>query len=174
MESISNLKYAIFDEWTYDPPGGQVTYYYPSFAESFSDLLDPVEEIIEHVVEATGGEGEEEITTISIDEVSSADDIIQWSWDNGGVGCGCVLYAEGEDIIDAVTSFYYDILEEYAYDYFEEEMTDDEESEELEDGVPEANRIIKTAQNNPQDYEALERLIELVSELIEAHNNSMY
>ena len=172
MESIQELKYAIFDEWTYDPPGGQATYYYPSFAETFSDLLDPVEEIIEHVIEATGGE--EEIITISPDEVNSADDIMQWSWDNGGVGCGCVLYAEGEDIIDAVTSFYYDTLEEYAYDYFEEEMQDDEDDEELEDGVPAANRIIKTAQNNPQDYDALEKLIDFISELIEVHNNSMY
>ena len=172
MESIQELKYAIFDEWTYDPPGGQATYYYPSFAETFSDLLDPVEEIIEHVIEATGGE--EEIITISPDEVNSADDIMQWSWDNGGVGCGCVLYAEGEDIIDAVTSFYYDTLEEYAYDYFEEEMQDDEDDEELEDGVPAANRIIKTAKNNPQDYDALEKLIDFISELIEVHNNSMY
>ena len=52
MESIENLKYAILNEWTDDPPAGCVTLYYDTWFESLSEVKPIVDEIIDHVKNA--------------------------------------------------------------------------------------------------------------------------
>ena len=54
MESIENLKYAILNEWTDDPPTGCVTIYYDTWFESLSEVKPLIEEIIDHVKNAIG------------------------------------------------------------------------------------------------------------------------
>lgn len=40
------------------------------------------------------------------------EDIASWSWDNGGSGCGCIVYAEGADIAEAAAEFLEDRLDD--------------------------------------------------------------
>ena len=51
MESIENLKYAILNEWTDDPPV-EFKLYYDTWFESLSEVKPIVDEIIDHVKNA--------------------------------------------------------------------------------------------------------------------------
>ena len=55
-----------------------------------------------------------------------------WSWDNGGSGCGCVVYAEGEEIAEAAAGFYEDYLRD---DLDEPDFDPDEDEIELDFNV---------------------------------------
>lgn len=137
MKSIENLKYAIFNEWTDDPPAGCVTLYYDICFERPDEVKPIIEEIIDHVKDAIGYEEpdaedlEDEDFEDEIDGLDPADEegnlssdaIKNWSWDNGGSGCGCIVYAEGSDIAEAAIGF----IEEYYEDIEELDIEEDEE-----------------------------------------------
>lgn len=74
MESIENLKYAILNEWTDDPPAGCVTIYYDAWFESLSEVKPLIEEIIDHVKNAIGYEEE-------YAEVANTAESIGWDMD---------------------------------------------------------------------------------------------
>lgn len=133
MGSVDTLKYAIFNEWTDDPPAGCVTLYYASWFESCSEVKPIIDEIIDHVKDAIGYEEpddedlededfEDEIEGLDPSDENgdiSVEDIKAWDWDNGGSGCGCVVYAEGIDIAEAASDFceeHMDDIEELDFD----------------------------------------------------------
>ena len=169
MNDMDELKYVIYDEWTYDPPGGYATYYYDAWGDDETELSYPIDEILEHVAFAAEDEDISEISPYHEDGSITLEDIKSWSWDNGGVGCGTVVYAEGNDIASAAADFYRDYLEDFAVDYFAEN------DEDFEDDTPNrADIIIEKATDNPGDYDVVIELLELISALIEAHKEAMY
>ena len=120
MESIENLKYAILNEWTDDPPV-EFKLYYDTWFESLSEVKPIVDEIIDHVKTAIGYEEEyaedfeddlEGLDPFDEDGKLTSEDLAVWDWDNGGSGCGCVVYAEGADIADAAAEFLEDLLDD--------------------------------------------------------------
>lgn len=140
MANIDNMKIALFDEWSYDPPAGTSRYYYFAYSESYDGLTWPVDEIVDHLSECTYEEEElEELNEAgeALDKDGlTADDIRSWGWDNGGVGGECLLFAEGKDIINAIADYYAEELrdgmeEPYLDVDFDEifSMDDDEEIE---------------------------------------------
>ena len=139
---IDNTKFAVFEEWSYDPPGGSIYLYYDTYFESISDVWGIVDEIIDHVKYGIGyyDEDDKEYFEDEIEGLDPSDEdgkltierIKNWSWDNGGMGCGCVVYAEGEEIAEAAAKFY----EDYLMDDLEEPCIDpDDEENDLECGV---------------------------------------
>lgn len=126
MKSLDSFKYAIFNEWTDDPPAGSITFYYDAIFEEADEVGSIIDEIVEHIKDATGYEGldSEELDNEDYQNemkglypgtengVLTPDGIKNWSWDNGGAGCGCVAYAEGVDIIDAAINFYEETFED--------------------------------------------------------------
>ena len=130
MESIENLKYAILNEWTDDPPAGCVTLYYDTWFESLSEVKPIVDEIIDHVKNAIGYEEEyaedfeddlEGLDPFDEDGNLTSEDLAAWDWDNGGSGCGCDVYAEGADIADAAAEFLKDRLDDIEEVGFDED-----------------------------------------------------
>ncbi len=155
---IKDLKVAIFEEWTDDPPAGSTKRYYIASGETAKALTWPIGEIVEHISAATGNDfdddedddyyyegeepDEENIEEDDNDENEldgldptdengdiTLDDLKSWSWDNGGAGCGCIVYAEGKDIADALGEFYEeelrDSLEEPDFSVYGEEDDDE-------------------------------------------------
>ena len=47
-KSVNNIKYAIYREWSYDPPAGEITLYYGACG-STKELLWPIDEIYDHL-----------------------------------------------------------------------------------------------------------------------------
>lgn len=137
MSTVENLKYAVFHEWTDDPPAGCVTLYYDTWFEDTDEIQPLVDEIIEHIKDAIGYEepDEEDLEDEDFeDEIEgldptdeegniTPDNLRDWSWDNGGSGCGCIVYAEGADIAEAAIEFY----EEYLDDIAEVDLEEDGE-----------------------------------------------
>ena len=130
MESIENLKYAILNEWTDDPPAGCDTIYYDTWFESLSEVKPLIEEIIDHVKNAIGYEEEyaedfeddiEGLDPFDEDGNLTSEDLAAWDWDNGGSGCGCDVYAEGADIADAAAEFLEDRLDDIEEVGFDED-----------------------------------------------------
>lgn len=146
MKSVEEMKYVLLNEWTDDPPAGCTTYYYPVLFKKVSDTLSTIDEIVEHVKVASGYDDlddydEDELDEDILEEIEGldprtkngyirTDSLINWEWDNGGTGCGCITYAEGSDIPEAIASFYEenlrDDLEEPDFEFYDE-MDDDEE-----------------------------------------------
>lgn len=138
---IDDSKFAVFEEWSYDPPGGSVYLYYDTYFESISEVWGIVDEIIGHVRFGSGYDDlDEEYYEEEIEGLDPTDEegnltverIKKWSWSNGGMGCGCVVYAEGKEIAEAAAKFY----EDYLRDELEELCIDDDDEEnDLEFGV---------------------------------------
>lgn len=138
---IDNLKFAVFEEWSCDPPGGSVYLYYDTYFESISEVFGIVDEIIGHVKFGSGYDDlDEDYYEDEIEGLDPADEDVKltieniknWSWDNGGMGCGCVVYAEGVEIAEAAAKFY----EDYLSDELDELCIDaDDEENDLEFGV---------------------------------------
>lgn len=131
---IDNSKFAVFEEWSYDPPGGSVYLYYDTYFESISEVWGIVDEIIDHVKYGIGYDDEDDdFFKDEIEGLEPADEdgnltvesIKKWSWSNGGMGCGCVVYAEGKEIAEAAAKFY----EDYLRDDLEEPCIDDDDEE---------------------------------------------
>lgn len=136
MIAIDNLKIALFDEWTYDPPGGTARYYYFASGESYDSLIWPVDEIYDHL---SNGLYDEELEAFkkAVDGLNkkdlTADDIRKWDWNNGGVGGECLLFGEGKEIIDVIADFYVEEIRDYKEEPYMDidfdevfEMDDDE------------------------------------------------
>lgn len=130
IKNIQTLKYAVFDEWSYDPPAGQTTFYYSSLSDNYAGLVDITDEIIDHLSDLVG-EDDDEIPVLTELDLSRKT-IKNWSWENGGIGCSCLVYAEGEDIVEAAAGFYEDYLRD---DFDEPDFDVDEEEPELEFNV---------------------------------------
>lgn len=152
MALLENLKVAVYEEWTDDPPAGETRMYYIASGETSKDLAWPIGEIVSHITDAIGYEDpdfededyededydeddfDDEIDINGLDPTDddgniAIEDIKTWSWDNGGAGCGCTIYAEGKDIVPALEEFF----EENLYDDLEEPDFDpDDEDVELE------------------------------------------
>lgn len=127
FKRIEDLKYAILNEWTQDPPAGCITLYYDTWFESLEEVKPIIDEIIEHIEIAIGYEEDyaedfDDIEGLSpYDEAGNltAEDLAVWDWDNGGAGCGCDIYAEGADIVDEAVGFLearLDDIEEVGFD----------------------------------------------------------
>lgn len=142
MNSINNLKFAVFDEWSDDPPAGTSRYYYVESGESYETFLGTIGEILDHLNECTDDEedleGLEEAAEILEKDNLTAEDIIHWGWDNGGVGGECLVFAEGKEIAETAAEFYkehfiysFDFDDPYIDVDFDElmEMNDEEEIE---------------------------------------------
>jgi len=179
---IENLKFVVFDEWSYAPPAGRNVNYYTACNESFEVIAEITDEIISHLEEIVD-EDDDEIPVLTDMDEFNAEAIQEWSWDNGGAGCSCVAYAEGKDIAAAAAEFYEehlrDELEESDYDIHSEEMTDVEftvkilvnkwEGDEVSVTVPasaEELKLIGFCAIEDEDintYEGLEGLVKRVS-----------
>ena len=171
LKNVGLLRYAIFEEWSYDPPGGSVRCLYDSLALFNEGLLAPVEEILDHISVSTEESEYKEASAIMGIEDIADEDISNWGWDNGGVGCGCILYAKGEEIVEKAIQFYHDEMEDYVKDkyYYDE---DDEEDCESRQKMSKITDIIEKAQQNPGDYDSVTTLINMISEILMDHNES--
>ena len=130
MNKMENLKYIILNEWTHDPPAGCITLYYDTWFESLSEVNPLIDEIVEHVKNAIGYEEEyaedfedeiEGLYPYDEDGSITSEDLAAWDWDNGGSGCGCEVYAEGVDIVDAAVEFLEDRLDDIEEVGFDED-----------------------------------------------------
>lgn len=130
MNKMENLKYIILNEWTHDPPAGCITLYYDTWFESLSEVKPLIDEIVEHVKNAIGYEEEyaedfedeiEGLYPYDEDGSITSEDLAAWDWDNGGSGCGCEVYAEGVDIVDAAVEFLEDRLDDIEEVGFDED-----------------------------------------------------
>lgn len=137
MDTIEDLKYVILDEWTDDPPAGCVSLYYDIWFEDPDEVRPIIDEIVDHVKDAIGYEepDDDECEDVDFeDEIEgldpadedgnlSLDSISNWSWDNGGSGCGCIAYAEGSDIVETAIDFF----EDHFDDIEEVDLEEDDE-----------------------------------------------
>lgn len=130
MNKMENLKYIILNEWTHDPPAGCITLYYDTWFESLSEVKPLIDEIVEHVKNAIGYEEEyaedfedeiEGLYPYDEDGSITSEELAAWDWDNGGSGCGCEVYAEGVDIVDAAVEFLEDRLDDIEEVGFDED-----------------------------------------------------
>lgn len=196
MSDIKDLKVAVFEEWTDDPPAGSTKMYYIASGETAKDLAWPIGEIVDHISTATGNDfdddedddyyyegeepDEEDIEEEDEDEEDedelygldptdengnvSLADLKTWSWDNGGAGCGCIVYAEDKDIVDALAEFYEeelrDSLDDPDFDINGEEDNDEE--------------ILEYAKKHKDDLEAVNLLIEMLEKAIEEFNENVW
>lgn len=99
--SVDELKYAIFSEWCYDPPAGTTTLYYDAVGKTYAEIVEITEEIIDHIEEFA----EDELPVLVGRDDLSREEIEDWTCEAGGVNGDCVLYVEGEEIVDAVIDF---------------------------------------------------------------------
>ena len=118
VNKIEDLKYAIFSEWCYDPPAGTTTLYYDAEGKTYAELVEITDEIIDHIQEFT----DDELPILTDRDDLSREEIEDWTCEAGGVNGDCVLFAEGEEIVDAVIDF----CEENLLDWAEDVDFDDE------------------------------------------------
>ena len=174
MGKIEDLKYVIYDEWSYDPPAGQVTDYYDTWAETYEDLLTDLDTIYEHIGYYFGDFGFDEDDEESEDEYDEDEDfsefkqiykeqkpteewIRSFNWSNGGIGSSCILLVKGKDIAPAAANFYREHLA-----YYDKKK----ETEHL--------SILNKAEQNPEDYDSVIALLKILRELIDIHNDKQH
>lgn len=175
MNKIDNLKYAIFSEWSCDPPAGSVNIYYDVCGTTYDKFMEVVEITYENMRALVGYAGEdcddeenEELYDDNEGEEYEPDDdahelyniyksieptkesIGSYSFDSGGCGCGCDFIAEGKEIAQQAADFYDYYLAEYYAD--DEERTRKNE------------KIVKKAVDNPENYNAVMKLIDLIND----------
>lgn len=158
---IDSLKYAVFNEYSYDPPAGAVVIYYDARGTDYKDLLWPVSETYDHISSMIFDDGAEEFEKVYNSVKATKESIENYSWENGGFGCGCDFVAEGKEIAKTAACFYQNELA----DCFENEEDDERAKKE---------RIIKDAVDNPENYDAVIALLDMVSDAIDCKNDSMF
>lgn len=159
--AIDSLKFAVFNEWSYDPPAGGMTIYYAVYGTAYDVLRSPISEIYDHLSDILFDDTEIDELEEAYNEAIADENAIQhFSWDNGGLGCGCDVFAEGEDIAQVAADFFYDNLA----DWFDEDEAAEAERE----------AIIQNAIDQPNDYFAVIDLLEMIIGAIEMKNDAMY
>ncbi len=175
---VQKLTYAVLTEWTEDPPAGCVTVYYDVWGTEPDELLWPVKEIGGHLTDYLEGDEKREVEELVGKVLSSQLPLTSFSWENGGMGCGCSIYAKGTDIVQEALDFYTDVLgfgeeEEEEYEDFDEDEDLDDDDDEDEDGDADVDRaaIIEAAKAHPDDYDSVIALLEMISEAAAEQND---
>lgn len=174
MKKIDKLKVAVFSEWSYDPPCGGVELLYITWADTYNEISWPVGEIQSNISVMLDSDEEDELQA-AVDAVGRTRKSIEaFSWDNGGVGGGCEFVASGKEIVDKIEElcddkfeddFYYD--EEYYADWEEEDI--DEEELQHKKNI----EVLEAAKEDPENYDKVVELLDLVTDLIENRNCGM-
>ncbi len=152
---FDKFKYAVFSEWSCDPPSSGSNYYMDAWGESYEDLIWPVEEIYSHFEDLLDEDNEDDETFFALYKFRkpTKDFLENYAFDNGGLGCECCFVAEGRDIAEAAIKFFNSHFELYEED----------------DDYEEKKRIIEEAESHPDDCKKVLSLIRLVSEAIEEY-----
>ena len=150
---LDKLKYAVFAEWSFDPPAGGSNYYMDAWGESYEDLMGPVNEIYDHFRDLLDEENEDDEPFFELysSKEPSKDFLENFAFDNGGLGCECCFIAEGKDIAEAAIEFFNSHFELY----------DDEDDYETK------INIIEEAKSHPDDCKKVLALINLISDQID-------
>ncbi len=159
---IEDLKYAIYDEWASNPPAGVSTIHFDVYGTSYEDLAWPVDEMYDHLSYSLYDEEAEEFEEYYNSFEPTKEGILNYSWDNGGLGCGCGLLAEGKEITEKAAEFYKDVLEDWL-DFDDAENIDLDENQ----------KLIEAAVKNPEDYDSVIKMLDMISMCIEHKNYRM-
>ena len=157
MKTIKDLRYVMYNEWSYNPPAGFLTLYFPAVGSTYAELLGPISLINDQL---SSGFDDDELE--GLDEAcavkATKDAITHFCWENGDLGCGCEFLVEGEEIASKVADFYESKISDYLLDDSDEEN-------------PEYRAVINNAIRNPSDYDAVMQLLDMISEMIEQVND---
>lgn len=175
IDRIRKLKYAVFSEWSNDLSTGEITLYYDHWYETYNGILSILDIIYEdfsmYFDEETEDNKEGDYKGENKNEFNGFLSLYKkrkpqkaWIedclWDSGSFGCRCVLVAEGKEVADAAIKFFRDYLENYLI---------------VEEGKIDDNylSIVKEAEQNPDNYQTVIKLLEMISTIISDRNKSM-
>lgn len=191
MRKIDKLKYAVFYEWSYDPPGGSLTLYYPVWGTTYKSLLGPANDVYSNVSSGVYDDESDELDRAYNRVKASRRSINSFGWDNGGLGCGCSFIAEGTEIAQAAVDFYRNDLEPWMDYIWEDEEDEDDDEDDLDELAEDENdtdedateriesrgtrieKLIQRALDNPDDYDTVINLLEMIDEIVEERNDSL-
>ena len=158
-KSIEDIKYVIYQEGEYDPPAGAISVYYAEHSNSYEMLLLPIDEMYEHLMLVLYDEDADELQELYDSREPTKEYIQNFRYEAEGMDCGCVLFAEGKEIASKAVEFFNSEFE------IEEDTEEEEKAKE---------KILEEALANPEDVDAVLRLLDLMDEYIDQHNDSMF
>jgi len=179
-KNIEELKYVIFGEWESHRRGSSA-WYYDTLSTDYNAALASGLEVMSNIGnnidwsfpsedekalnddEISELDGEEklcaELDRLYLTKAPTAEYLNTLHYDGIGVGFDCELIAEGKDILSKALQFL-DTAQLDNERYYEDE-DDGEEKQEAD------QMVIERAKQNPDDYDALKDLLDLISWAIE-------
>lgn len=157
IKNLEEMKCVIFEEWSFDPPAGKSSFYYNEIASSYEDMMWIIDELQDHLSECIDEPKMQEFNELLSRKSPTYDYLSNFYFDDGGVGCKCVLLATGKDIGPALIDFIETRLEFQLDEYLDEKRAH--------------VKAFDTIKSNPSDIDNMKKLIKLLSNLIESNND---
>lgn len=175
-KNLGNLKFVIMKNWSSDPPTS-MTLYYAAWGEKYTDLMEPVNEVADQLIgllsESKDDDEAAELQDLLENCKPTAEDIRDFDFSTGWLGCACDCFAEGKDIIPKAAVF---LEENFALDFYdddeEEEENDDDDffDDEEAEGIH-RRALLKQAKENPEDYDTVVAFLNMILEFLESKND---